>query len=58
MVVGAALVAWMLVDSFERLVATSLRTGRWSFTRRYDGAVWKATRAIAVRLDPREPTDG
>ena len=50
MVLGAALVTWMLVDSFETLLATSLRTGRWSFTRRYYGTVWKATRAVAVRL--------
>lgn len=49
-VVGAAVVVWMLVDSFETLLATNLRSGRWSFTRAYYGVAWTAYRAICARL--------
>jgi hypothetical protein len=49
-VIGFALVAWMLVDSFETLLANNLRSGRWSFTGGYYRSVWRVTRPIAVRL--------
>lgn len=49
-VVGFAIVAWTLVDSFETLLANNLRTGRLSLTAFYYRSTWKLTRAIAVRI--------
>lgn len=54
---GAGLVVWILVDSFETLLATNLRSGRWSFTRGYYDVLWPAYRRVALRLrddGPRE----
>jgi hypothetical protein len=48
--VGLVLVVWMLVDSFQTLLATNLRTGRWSFTAAYYRALWRSYRAICVRV--------
>ena len=45
---GVALVAWILVDSFETLLATNLRSGRWSFTRGYYGVVWPLYRRLCI----------
>ncbi|HWJ63340.1 MAG TPA: potassium channel family protein [Acidimicrobiales bacterium] len=49
-VLGAALVVWILVDSFETLLATNLRSGRWSFTRGYYDLLWPLYRRLALRL--------
>lgn len=48
-VLGAALVVWILVDSFETLLATNLRSSRWSFTRLYYRAIWPLYRRLCVR---------
>lgn len=47
---GSLLVVWMLVDSFQTLLATNLRNGRWSFTRGYYRTTWRAYRALCVRV--------
>ena len=49
-VVGFILVAWMVLDSFETLLATSLRANRYSFTSWYYRAVWWVTRRACVRI--------
>ncbi|MBX3284789.1 MAG: two pore domain potassium channel family protein [Actinobacteria bacterium] len=49
-VVGAALVVWMLLDSFETLLATSIRANRLSFTSWYYRGVWWATRRACLRV--------
>ena len=49
-VVGFALVVWMLLDSFETLLATSLRANRYSFTSWYYHGVWSVTRRVCVRV--------
>ena len=49
-VVGFALVAWMLVDSFETLLATGLQTNRFSFTRGYYRVVWGLYKRACRRL--------
>lgn len=49
-VAGTVLVTWILVDSFETLLATNLRSGRWSFTRAYYGVLWRGYRRICERL--------
>lgn len=49
-VLGFALVAWMLLDSFETLLATGLRPGRWSFTQRFYRLIWRPYRRICVRI--------
>ncbi|HRW39067.1 MAG TPA: potassium channel family protein [Aquihabitans sp.] len=49
-VVGAVIVAWTLLDSFETLLANNLRTGRLSITAAYYRASWKLTRRVAVRV--------
>ncbi len=48
---GLALVAWMALDSFETLLATSIHGSRWSFTRRYYRVLWKAYRVLCARMD-------
>ena len=47
---GAGLVIWMLLDSFETLLATSIRANRLSFTRWYYRVVWSATRRVCSRV--------
>jgi hypothetical protein len=49
-VVGVLVVTWILIDSFETLLATNLRSGRWSFTRGYYGVLWPAYRSVCVRV--------
>ncbi|MBX3314166.1 MAG: two pore domain potassium channel family protein [Actinobacteria bacterium] len=49
-VAGLALVVWMLLDTFDTLLATNLRSGRVSFTRLYYRYLWKLYRPICVRL--------
>lgn len=51
---GAVLVVWMLLDSFETLLANNLRTGRFSFTRWYYVSLWRAYRALCVRVKSEE----
>ncbi|MFN8016795.1 MAG: potassium channel family protein [Acidimicrobiales bacterium] len=48
--IGVVVVAWMLADSFQTLLATNLRTGRLSFTRGYYTVVWKSFRALCARV--------
>lgn len=43
-VVGFGLVGWILLDSFETLLATSLHRSRWSFTGLYYRRAWQVTR--------------
>ena len=49
-VVGFGLVGWMLVDSFETLLATSLHASRYSFTSRYYRCLWWFGRRACVRV--------
>jgi hypothetical protein len=49
-VVGLALVAWMVLDSFETLLATGIQRSRWSFSRRYYRTVWGAYRPFCARM--------
>jgi hypothetical protein len=49
-VVGLLLVAWMLIDTFETLLATNLRPRRWSFARLYYRYGWQLYRPICVRI--------
>ncbi|CAN5690241.1 hypothetical protein BH10ACT1_BH10ACT1_02280 [soil metagenome] len=49
-VVGLGLVLWMLADSFETLLATNLRTSRWSFTRSYYRGTWWCGRRLCLRI--------
>lgn len=49
-VLGLALVVAMLLDSFETLLATSIRNNRWSFTAWYYRAVWGIARPACARL--------
>lgn len=48
--VGAGLVIWMLLDSFETLLATSIRGRRLSFTSWYYRGVWWLTRRACLRV--------
>ena len=48
--VGFALVIWMLLDSFETLLATSIRANRFSFTSWYYRGVWAVTRRACVKV--------
>jgi hypothetical protein len=50
-VVGLLLVGWMVLDSFETLLATGLGSGRWTFSSRYYRLIWKAYRSVCVRLE-------
>mgnify|MGYP000951480368 CR=1 FL=1 len=49
-VVGFGLIVWMLLDSFETLLATSLRANRYSFTAWYYRGIWWAYRRWCVRI--------
>jgi hypothetical protein len=48
--VGVLLIVWMLVDSFQTLLATNLRSGRRSFTAIYYRTIWRVVRAVCVRM--------
>ncbi len=47
---GTALVVWILVDSYQTLLATNLRAGRLSFTSGYYRAIWPTYRQLCVRF--------
>ena len=49
-IAGSALVLWILLDTFETLLATNLRGGRLSFTRLYYRVLWQTYRKICVRI--------
>ncbi len=49
-VAGATVVFWVLLDTFETLLATNLRGGRLSLTRAYYRWLWKGYRACCVRI--------
>ncbi len=48
--VGVVLVVWMLLDSFETLLATSLRSSRFSFTSWYYRCLWGVARPACARV--------
>ena len=49
-VLGTVVVVWILLDTFETLLATNLRGGRISFTRLYYRVLWRNYRKICVRM--------
>jgi len=49
-IMGLGLVGWVLKDTFETLLATNLKAGRFSLTRAYYRALWRTYRGICVRL--------
>ena len=49
-IVGTIIVVWILLDTFETLLATNLRGGRLSFTKAYYQVLWKGYRRICVRI--------
>ncbi|WP_426573336.1 ion channel [Aquihabitans sp. McL0605] len=49
-IVGTALVLWILLDTFETLLATNLRSGRFSFTKLFYRVLWRNYRRFCVRL--------
>lgn len=49
-VVGFGIVGWMVLDSFQALLATGIRSGPWSFSRRYYEVIWHLYRPICARM--------
>lgn len=49
-VVGVVLVVYMLLDSFETLLANNLRSTKLSFTRAYYVALWRPFRSVCLRV--------
>ena len=47
---GVVVVGWVLADSFQTLLATNIRVGRFSLTSWYYRALWKTYRRVCVRL--------
>ena len=50
-VVGLGLVGWMVLDSFDTLLATGLGSSRLSFSRRLYRIMWKPYRAVCARME-------
>jgi hypothetical protein len=48
--IGAVVVAWVLVDSFQTLLATNIRVGRFSLASNFYRVLWKSYRLVCVRL--------
>ena len=57
-VVGLALVAWMLADSFETLLATSIHRNRLSFTAWYYSLLWWGVRRATQRIGNEQRREG
>lgn len=49
-VLGVVVVVWVLADSFQTLLATNIRAGRFSLSSRYFRVLWKTYRRICVRI--------
>ena len=49
-IVGALVVIWVLADSFQTLLATNIRVGRFSLTSWFFRVLWKTYRKVCVRI--------
>ena len=50
-IAGSLLVLWILMDTFDTLLATNLRGGRLSFTKLYYRILWGGYRRMCVRIE-------